>query len=362
MHEAEERVKVPINRRDFLRSVGIGTIGLGFGVSLFDGIYQYAESATEQEKHALLMKGTINFKGFVAKEITPSEEFYITTYSSNVPDISYEKFRLRVEGLVGRPYTLAMEDIEKLKDKTEFVTLECIGNPIGGNAISNALWDGVTLKKIIESARPGKGVVKTAFYAEDGYSDSIPYQLSLSDDVFLAFRMNGSPLPRQHGYPLRVIVPGIYGEKHVKWLSKIELVNYDFKGYWQKRGWSDKAVIPLKSQILMPMDGRRIPFGNYVIGGIAFGGRFGVSKVQVSFDGEKTWHDAELKKPLSKWSWTLWRYDWKPERQGPYEITVRGIDRSGKIQESPSLLGRLFGSFPNGSTGLHSIKVAVGNR
>ena len=350
----------PVDRRDFFRRVGLGTLGLGFGVSVFDGIYQQAAALTEEEKHAQLIKGSINFKGFTAKEITPNSEFYITTYSDNVPAIDPDAFRLKVEGLVGKPYTLTLKELEEMKDKTEFVTLECIGNPVGGDAISNALWDGVTLRKVIERAAPRAGIVKTAFFAEDGYSDSIPYPLSLSDDVFLAFKMNGEPLPGQHGYPLRVIVPGIYGMKNVKWLSKIELVNYNFKGYWEKREWSDEAVISVMSEVLMPMDGKTVPTGNYVIGGIAFGGRYGISRVQVSTDRKKTWHDAELKPPLSKWSWVLWRYDWRPSGEGEYEITVRAVDRSGKLQESGSLLGKLFRSFPDGAKGLHSVNVNVG--
>ncbi len=352
-------MKNSFNRRDFIRGVGAGTIGLGFGISIFDGIYQCAGAVTEEEKHALLMKGSVNFMGFVAKEITPNDEFYITTYSDRVPAIDPRAFRLRIGGLVEKPLMLTLAELETLKDKTEFVTLECIGNPVGGDAISNALWDGVTLRKILEKALPGKGVVKTVFYAEDGYSDSIPYPLSLSEDVFLAYRMNGEPLPPKHGYPLRVIVPGIYGMKHVKWLSKIELVNYNFKGYWEKRGWSDDAIIPIRSQIMMPMDGKTVPLSNYVIGGVAFAGRYGISKVQISFDNRRTWHDTSVKPPLSKWSWSLWRYDWKPSGDGDYTMAVRGIDRSGKVQESPSLIGRLFGSFPGGAKGLHTVNVKV---
>jgi DMSO/TMAO reductase YedYZ molybdopterin-dependent catalytic subunit len=350
-------MKECLSRREFFRRIGLGTIGLGFGVSVFDGIYEYAEAATEAEKHALLMKGTVNFKGFRAEEITPNEEFYITTYSDNVPVIDPNTFRLRIEGLVEKPYTLNPSELEGMMDKSEFVTFECIGNPVGGDAISNALWDGVKLRKIIEKAVPMKGIVKTAFFAEDGYSDSIPYPLSLSDDVFLAFKMNGEPLPRKHGYPLRAVIPGIYGEKSVKWVSKIELVNYDFKGYWQKRGWSDTAIISVMSEVLMPMEGQEIPFGNYVIGGIAFGGRYGISRVQVSLDGQKTWHDAEMKAPLSHWSWVLWRYDWRPSGEGEYTITVRAFDEDGKVQESKSLFGSLLGSFPDGAKGLHSVEV-----
>jgi len=345
-----------INRRDFFKGIGLGTVGLGFGVSVFDSVNHYAYAATEEEKHMMLSKGTVNFMGFVAKEITPNDEFYLTTYSSKVPDIDVSSFSLRIEGLVEKPYVLTMKEIEAMKDRTEFVTLQCIGNPVGGDLIGNALWDGVSLRKIIEKAVPKQGIVKTVFHADDGYSDSIPYQLSLSDDVFLAFRMNGEPLPRQHGFPLRAIVPGIYGMKNVKWLSKIELVNSDYKGYWEKKGWSDEAVIPIKSQILMPMSGAEIPIGNYALGGIAYAGRYGVGRVQVSLDDGDTWKDTNLKEPLSKWSWVLWQYDWKPSKEGRYTIKVRGIDKSGNMQEAGHFFSR---SYPDGAKGFHSVSVKV---
>lgn len=345
-----------LSRRKFFKGIGLGTIGFGFGMSMLDGIYKHVEALTEEEKHEMLMKGTVNFKGFMAKEITPNDEFYITSYSSNIPDLDADSFVLKVGGLVDSPYTVTMKDLLEMKDKTEFVTLECIGNRVGGDSIGNALWEGVTLKKLIKRALPRKGIMKTVFYAEDGYSDSIPYQLSLTDDVFLAFRMNGELLPREHGYPLRAIVPGIYGMKNVKWLSKIELVDYDYKGYWEKKGWSDEAVIPIKSQILMPMDGKKIPLGKYVIGGIAFAGRYGISRVQVSVDGEKIWLDAETKAPMSKWAWVLWRYEWEPVKKGTYTITVRGIDKAEKVQEPGSLFER---SYPNGAKGYHSVDVKV---
>ena len=350
-----------LSRRDFFRRVGIGTIGLGFGVSIFDGIYQYAESLTEEEAHTLLMRGTVNFMGFMAKEITPNKEFYITSYSDQVPNIDPQTFRLRIEGLVEKPYTLTMKDLQGMKDKTEFVTLQCIGNPLGGDSIGNALWEGVTLRKIVEKAMPKNGIVKTVFHAEEGYADSIPYALSLSDDVFLAFKMNGEDLPKIHGYPLRAFVPGIYGMKNVKWLSKIELVNFDFRGYWEKKGWSDEAIIPIKSQILMPMEGKTIPLGNYVIGGIAYAGRYGISKVQISLDGGGNWHDADMKKPLSKWAWVLWSYQWNPEKEDRYTIKVRGFDRSGRVQQSEALRGSLFRTeaYPDGAYGIHSVSVTV---
>jgi DMSO/TMAO reductase YedYZ molybdopterin-dependent catalytic subunit len=351
--------KMECNRRAFLRNMGMGTLGLGFGVSVFSQIYQCGEALAQTNGHDLYMRGTINFKGFIAEETTPNNEFYITSYSKDVPEVNPDTFSLRIEGLVEKPLALGLKELEGMQDKHEYVTLECIGNPVGGNAIGNALWEGVTLKKVLEKANPKPGIVKAAFFAAEGYSDSIPYALALSEEVFLAFHMNGEPLPHVHGYPLRVIVPGIFGMKNVKWLTKIELVNYDFKGYWEKKGWSDEAVIPLMSEVLMPMDGKRIPLGHYVIGGIAFGGRHGISRVQVDVDGQN-WQEAELKPALSKWAWILWRYDWSPTREGDFSIRVRAYDRSGKVQESPSLLGSVLGTYPDGAKGIHTIHVQTG--
>ncbi len=361
----EEQVRGSVGRRGFFKFLGLGSLGLGFGVSVFDTIFAAREvsgaeeESAEETKHSLIMIGTVDFMGFKTKEITPNKEFYLTTFSTAVPEIDADKHKLRIEGLVAKPSAFSMKDLEAAKDKKEFVTLQCIGNPVGGDAIGNAFWEGVTLKKILDLAQPSSGIMKAALFAEDGYSDSIPYDLARTEDVFLAWRMNGEPLPKDHGHPLRLIVPGIYGMKNVKWISKIELVNHNFKGYWERQGWSDEAVMPVKSQILMPMGGKVVPLGKYMIGGVAFGGRFGISKVQVSVDRGKTWSDAHMKTPLSRWSWSLWEYDWTPQGKGEYTIAVRAYDRSGKVQESASLLGRITGSYPAGAKGIHRIDVRV---
>ena len=184
----KQRSGILVGRRDFFKLIGLGTLGFGFGVSIFDSIFQYAEGADKterREKHMLLTVGTVDFMGFRAKGNHSEQEFYITTYSDKVPDLQYEAHSLRIEGLVEKPYTLTMKELEAMKDRTEFVTLQCIGNPVGGDSIGNALWDGVTLKKILDRAQPKTGIVKAAFFAGDGYSDSIPYALAQSDGRFL---------------------------------------------------------------------------------------------------------------------------------------------------------------------------------
>ena len=342
-------------RRNFLQLLSLGTVGLGFGVSIFTRGYAMAEETDKEMAHQLLMQGTKDFKGVRISEITPNDMFYQTAYAG-VADLSLDTWQLRIEGLVDKPMTLKQDDRMKLMDKTEAVTLSCIGNRVGGDSIGNAVWEGVTLKKVLEHAGPKSGIRKVVFSGGEGYTDSIPFDLAMDGTVFLAYRMNGVPLPREHGFPLRAVVPGIYGMKNVKWLQKVELVDHDYKGYWEAKGWSDTAEILTLSQILMPMTGQEMEAGTHVIGGFAYAGRRGVAKVELSLDGGKTWNPVELKPPLSKFAWVIWRYEWKANEKGNFSLQVRATDKKGKVQESGSLLGR---SYPDGAKGIHEIKISI---
>jgi DMSO/TMAO reductase YedYZ molybdopterin-dependent catalytic subunit len=342
-------------RRTVLQLFGLGTVGLGFGVSVFSRGVVFAEEVEKEDAHRLLMQGTRDFKGVKVSEVTPNDRFYLTTYDG-VPDVPLAGWSLPIEGIVEKPLVLSMDDLRKAMDKTEPVTLTCIGNPVGGDAIGNAVWEGVTLKKVLGLARPKPGVVKVVFYAAEGYTDSIPFNMAMDGEVFLAYRMNGEPLPKKHGFPLRAVVPGIYGMKNVKWLEKIELVNYDFQGYWEKGGWSDTAVIHTLSEILMPMDGATLGRGTHILGGIAYAGRRGVREVELSLDDGRTWHPVELKPPLGEFAWTIWRFEWKAETRGTYRLRVRATDGSGKVQSSGGFFAT---SYPDGATGIQEIKVKV---
>ncbi len=344
---------VQLDRRNFMKLCGVGTVGLGLGVAVFTRGYAFASETTKTEVHRILMRGTKDFRGFKVNEITPNDMFYLTTYDG-VPNIDVTSWSLRIEGLVEKPQHLTMAHLEAMQNKTEAVTLECIGNPVGGSAIGNAVWEGVTLQRILEEVRPKHGIQKVVFYAAEGYTDSIPFAMATAGQVFLAFKMNGVPLPKQHGFPLRAVVPGIYGMKNVKWLQKIALVDYDFKGYWERRGWSDVAVIQTLSQILMPMQGKTIAAGTYVLGGIAYAGGRGIRQVEVSTDGGSTWHAAELRPPLSRFAWTLWRYQWTGIQPGGYRLKVRATDGTGKLQAAG---GFFSSSYPNGATGIQEISI-----
>jgi DMSO/TMAO reductase YedYZ molybdopterin-dependent catalytic subunit len=191
-------------------------------------------------------------------------------------------------------------------------------------------------------------------YADDGYSDSIHLSKALEPTTLVAVRMNGQTLPQGHGFPARLLVPGIYGMKHVKWITHIEVVNTDYQGYWQVRGWSDAAPIRLTSRIDTPLIGSTLAAHKPTyIAGVAFSGNKGISEVDVSLDAGQTWQRATLKQPLSALSWVLWQLPWQPA-PGTYTIVVRAIDLEGNVQD-PNVEPPL----PDGSSGYHTIEVTV---
>ena len=246
----------------------------------------------------------------------------------------------------------------------EYVTLACISNIIGGELISTALWKGVRLKDILERAKTGPNVKYIVFRCADGYDVGIPLERGLLDSTILAYEMNRAPLNNKHGFPVRAIVPGLYGMMNPKWITEIELVDKVYEGYWQRNGWDNNAEYNTGSSIVIPGNApirnrfrglnetqtssdERIP-----IAGIAFGGDRGISKVEVSLDGGNTWKTAQIKDPLSKYTWVLWTGGYIPPGVDNYKIVVRATDKFGKTQTS-----EMNKPFPNGSTGYHSISI-----
>jgi DMSO/TMAO reductase YedYZ molybdopterin-dependent catalytic subunit len=292
------------------------------------------------------------------KEVTPNDEFYITHYDG-VPEIDVKDWRLVVTGEVERELSLSFEDISAFPETTDYNTLICIGNGIGGDLIGNAKWKGIQLKDVLLMAGLKETAKDIVFHGVDGYADSFPIEKALHEDSRLVYEMNDETLPPVHGFPLRAVIPGLYGIKNVKWIERIEVSAEDVKGYWQKRGWSERGIINVMSRIDVPRDGEIITGGSFEISGIAFGGENPITKVEVSTDGGKTWQEAALKPSLSRYAWTLWQYRWKITGPGDVEITARATDESGRVQKEGTVISRR--SFPDGAEGYHTIKVtAVG--
>jgi DMSO/TMAO reductase YedYZ molybdopterin-dependent catalytic subunit len=327
--------------------------GIWFAI-LAVGIYDIARSlwgSWFQANAGRVTNGSGSFPNIneLALEITPTKDFYLVSKNPFDPEVDGQRWRLEFGGLVENSFALNYEEIKSLPFVEQYATLECIDNPVGGNLIGNALWRGVRLKDLLERAVLLEGVVDLKFSASDGYTDSLSLERAMNEATILVYEMNGEPLSSEHGFPLRLIVPGIYGMKNVKWITKIEAVNSDFKGYWQKRGWDDKAEYKTMSRIDTPESSIN---GNTTIAGVAFAGDREVRRVEVSTDGGKVWEPAELKPALSKYSWVLWHKDWSPMHPGKYTLKVRATDGRGETQTSQNTPPD-----PAGASGFHSITV-----
>jgi len=286
--------------------------------------------------------------------ITPNEAFYVTSYRSP-PSIDARTWNLAITGLVENPIALTYAQLLSLSRIREIVTLECVGNGIAGDAISTAEWEGVSLKVLLEEARVSSKAYDLILRAADGYSDSITVERALAGDVLVAHRMNGVPLPQGHGFPARIIAPGLYGMKHVQWLTEIELVDHDYQGYYQRKGWSDEAVVKTTSRIDLPEHGSTLRGQTYTVQGIAFAGTRGIGQVELSTDDGKTWHQADLDPEISPSAWRFWSYRWVLPARGRSTLLVRATDGTGRLQASVE-----EGPAPDGATGLHEVTVTVG--
>jgi DMSO/TMAO reductase YedYZ molybdopterin-dependent catalytic subunit len=286
----------------------------------------------------------------LALEITPTPDFYEVSKNAFDPQVDLRGWKLEVGGLVNNPLTLTYDEIKALPSVDQHATLACISNEVGGDWIGTALWRGVRLKDVLSAAGLKPGVVDILLRASDDYTDSIPLERAVADGTLLVYEMNGEALTPTHGFPVRLLVPGIYGMKNVKWITKIEAVDFDFRGYWQRRGWDDRAEYKTMSRIDAPANSVK---GETTIAGIAFAGDRGVSKVEVSTDGGKTWEQAVVKPALSAFSWVLWSKAWAAGQPGKYRVVVRATDGRGVTQTAQRALPE-----PSGSTGYHGITIA----
>jgi DMSO/TMAO reductase YedYZ molybdopterin-dependent catalytic subunit len=274
----------------------------------------------------------------LSKEITPVEEFYTVSKNSVDPVVTGVDWKLEVTGLVEKSSSFSMAELKKMTILSMYATLSCISNEVGGKWIGNARWTGVPLASVLSAAGPLHGVRDIIFHAADGYNDSIPLERALHPFCILAYEMNDKPLTSTHGFPLRLIVPGIYGMKNVKWIKGIELSSSDYRGFWQERGWDDAAPYKLLSRIDVAKDG--------MVAGIAFGGDRGVKAVEVKV-GDAPWAQAELREELSPLSWVLWHLAADVKGKPVY---VRMIDQDGHAQ-----IAEPAPPFPDGSSGLHRV-------
>ena len=296
--------------------------------------------------------------------VTPNSEFYRIDTALSVPRIDSAQWRLQITGMVERPVEFTFDELLAMSLREEAVTLACVSNKVGEDLVGNAYWLGVPLPTLLREAGVQADATQVIGRAVDGFTVGFPTDVALDGrESMVVFGMNGEPLPAEHGFPARLIVPGLYGYvSATKWLGEIELSRLDaFDSYWVQRGWAPQAPIKLQSRIDVPHGGDSLAPGNVRIAGVAWGGLSGVSGVQVrprqrlsgGRRSEGGWIDAELGEELSDSSWRQWVADWLAT-DGTFDLEVRAIDRSGMVQTSEQ-----HAAFPNGATGHHTIRVSI---
>lgn len=288
--------------------------------------------------------------------ITPNENFYRIDTALLVPSIDPANWSLTVTGLVDREVTLTFDELLALPLEESYTTLACVSNYVGGDLIGNALWLGYPIRELLARAGPKAGADTVLSRSVDGFTAGTPLS-ALTDDrnAILAVAMNGSPLPAEHGFPVRMVVPGLFGYvSATKWVTELKVSTFARESaYWTQRGWSARGPVKLSSRIDTPQESRQVTEGRVVVAGVAWSQHVGVSSVEVRVD-DGAWSDAMLADAISADTWRQWSYPWDA-RSGRHQLTVRATDANGRLQTSD-----YADVVPDGATGLHSIVVDVG--
>jgi DMSO/TMAO reductase YedYZ molybdopterin-dependent catalytic subunit len=342
------------SRRDFIRNSArvVGPAAALVALFLLQPWYRARTLVTRSGRLFVFRVPAPRRSGFtiagLTPEVTPPSQFYYMSKNLVDPDLSAGAWRLRVDGLVNTPRRIGVEEILAMPPQSQYVTQECVSNPVGGPLISCALFTGVPLSHLLDLAGPLPHAATVVMRAPDGHADSIPLTVARQDEVLVAYAMDGAYLEPAHGYPARILVPGSYGFKSIKWVEHLELVSGSFSGTWQERGWTASGLVHSMARI----DVARSTAKGVAVAGVAFAGTRGVRAVQVRANGGP-WQPAILHTPpLSPLTWVQWRC--LIRARGKVTLEARTIDGMGKTQES-----RASDIYPAGATGYHQITVNV---
>ncbi|MCD2441392.1 molybdopterin-dependent oxidoreductase [Agromyces sp. SYSU K20354] len=282
--------------------------------------------------------------------ITPNTEFYRIDTALAVPAVDPATWSLRIHGLVDREVTLTWDELLALPLEESVTTLACVSNEVGGDLIGNAVWLGYPIRELLARATPSADADMVLSRSVDGFTASTPLTV-LQDDrnAILAVGMNGEPLPAEHGFPVRMVVPGLYGYvSATKWVVDLEVTRFDAaSAYWTDRGWSERGPIKLQSRIDVPRQGQQVTAGDVVIAGVAWHQHVGIAGVEVQLD-DSDWRAATLATAISDDTWVQWHYEWADAPSGTHTVRVRAISADGEVQTAERV-----GVVPDGATGLH---------
>jgi len=287
--------------------------------------------------------------------ITPNDDFYRIDTALSFPTVDLDAWRLRIGGMVDNEIELSYDDIAALTQIERTITICCVSNEVGGPYVGNATWQGVLLRDLLDLVGVREGAEQLFSRSIDGWTCGFPIDLARDGrDAMLAIGMNGEPLPLVHGFPARLIVPGVYGYvSATKWIESIEINRWsDAEGYWVPRGWAREAPIKTQSRIDVPRRGEKMIPGATKIAGVAWAQHTGIAKVEVRVD-EDEWIEATLSEDLTDDAWRLWSVDWNAS-EGRHRIQVRATDKSGYTQTE-----EVASVAPDGATGWHTRTVDV---
>jgi DMSO/TMAO reductase YedYZ molybdopterin-dependent catalytic subunit len=292
----------------------------------------------------------------LAPIVVPNADFYRIDTAFIPPTVDRETWRLKVTGLVDRQVELTYAELVALPIIEQFVTIACVSNLVGGDLVGNARWTGVRLRTVLEMAGVQASADQLVGRSIDGFTAGMPVEwlMDPAREPMIAVGMNGEPLPRDHGYPARLIIPGLYGYvSATKWLTELELTRFDrFEAFWIPRGWAARAPILTQSRIDVPRLGTTVTAGRVPVAGVAWAPDRGIQGVEVRVDSG-AWSPARLSTPISKATWVQWLYDWDAT-PGTHSIEVRAIDGTGDVQTDA-----LSNPAPDGARGHHVVRVAV---
>lgn len=354
-----------LGRRGFFRLAGVAGVSAVI-VGVTARVVTAATSSVEAIRDALKLpapRRTLTVPAGAELDVpglsplfTPNADFYRVDTALTVPTVDPTTWRLVVDGMVDRRIELSFDDLVGMGLDEYGITLTCVSNEVGGGLVGNARWLGVPVRDILRMAGPQGGADMVLSRSVDGYTASTPLSALTDDglDAILAVAMNGEPLPAEHGFPVRMIVPGLYGYvSATKWLTELKVTTFAAdEAYWTPRGYSAQAPIKLSSRVDVPKVGSPVAPGRVPVAGMAWAQPTGVARVEVNID-DTGWVPATISTPVNDESWVQWMYEWDAA-PGTHYIAVRAWNKKGELQEQ-----QRAPIAPNGSTGWHRVLVTV---
>ena len=356
------------SRRGFLVQAGavaVGSTAAGlFGRRLLDGGVSTVGSTAATTLPNPVQLATLPARAEIQQPgltplVMPNDNFYRIDTALITPSVDLASWKVRVHGMVDHEVSLSYADLAELPLIEQYVTISCVSNEVGGKLVGNAKWTGVKLRDVLGMAGVQAGATQLVGRSVDGWTAGMPtaWVMDPSREPMIALKMNDQPLPRNHGFPARLIVPGLYGYvSATKWLSELELTTLEgFDGYWVPLGWSKLGPILTQSRIDTPSNGARVAAGRVPIAGIAWAPDRGIARVEVSID-RGDWQPAQLSTPISNATWVQWLVAWDAAAAAPgtHVIEVRATDGTGAVQTTD-----VTPPAPDGARGHHTIQVTV---